>query len=324
MNKVVGLISPSAPITANCPRRLKKSIEQLEELGFGVKKGEYISEKTDFTAGTIEQRVEDIHDMFSDPEVDIIVSTIGGYNANDLLEYLDYDLIKENNGKLFVGYSDVTVLLQALHEFANVQTIYGPMALSQFGEYGGILSFTKESFLEVINNINTGKKYTLPVSEEFTEEFLLWDKDDNRERKMEANIGWYVVNEGKSNGILKGGNFRTLMTLAGTKYFPDLSNSVLFLEDDADESPATFQRMLMQLSQQESFSELKSLVFGRFQKDSNISLEIFSKIINRITKKHDIPVIGNVDFGHTDPVLSLPVGNEVKVNTSNKDITITL
>ncbi len=324
MNKVVGLISPSAPITANCPRRLKRSIEQLEELGFEVKKGEHISEKTDFTAGTIEQRVEDIHDMFSDPEVDIIISTIGGYNANDLLEYLDYDLIKKNNDKLFVGYSDVTVLLQALHEFANVQAIYGPMALPQFGEYGGILSFTKESFLEIINNINTGKKYSLPVSDEFTEEFLLWDEDDNRERKMEENTGWYIASKGKSKGVLKGGNFRTLMTLAGTKYFPDLSNSILFLEDDADESSATLQRMLIQLSQQENFSELEGLVFGRFQEDSNISLEAFSKIIKRTIKNYDIPVIANVDFGHTDPILSLPIGKKVKVDTNKKDITITL
>jgi muramoyltetrapeptide carboxypeptidase len=319
----IGIVAPSAPISAFCPRRTERGIEALKKLGFKVKLGKTAKKVHNFTAGTAEERVKDIHTMFVDPKVKAIMATIGGFNANDLLDKLDYTLIKDNN-KLFIGYSDMTVLLCALYEKSNVPTIMGPMLLPQFGEYPGILDFTKESFLQVVTNLGTKQQYKLPWSLEMTEEMLWWDKKDNRKRKMKKNSGWQIIQKGKADGHLMAANLNTLLRLAGTKYFPKLRGSVLFLEDDSDESAATVMRMLIQLRHMGVFKNVKGLVFGRFQEKSEIDMTLFKEMIDNALEGAKMPVIANGDFGHTDPMLSLPIGKKVLVNTDNNEIRIVL
>ena len=103
---------------------------------------------------------------------------------------------------MFIGYSDITVLLFALMKKSGVQTIMGPMVLPQFGEFSDILNFTKKSFGFVVSNIGTDKEYSLPMSMENTEEMLSWDKEDNRARKMNKNEGWKIIFNGKAEGRL--------------------------------------------------------------------------------------------------------------------------
>ncbi len=321
---VIGIISPSAPISAFCPKRLKRGLKYLESMGYKILKGENITKVDEFTAGTIEERVEDLHSMFANPKVKAIIATIGGYNANDLLDKLDYEMISKNNKKILIGYSDVTILLHALYKKSGVRGIMGPMILPQFAEFPKMQKFTETSFLYVTANLGTGETYKLPVSKEFTEEMLLWDKEDDRPRKMEANKGWDIINHGEAHGILIPANLNTMTKLIGTEYMLDLENAILFLEDDSEESAATIQRMLQQLKQAGHLDKIKGIVFGRFQKDSDITREQINKILSNMFGKIEFPVIANVDFGHTDPMLSLPLGNDVFVNTKERKIEIEL
>lgn len=317
----VGIVAPSAPVSAFCPRRMRRGIETIERMGYKVKLGKTVDKAEDYTAGTIAERVNDIHKMFLDPEVKAIMTTIGGYNANDLLDKLDYELIRKNN-KLFIGYSDITVLLFALMKKSGVQTIMGPMVLPQFGEFPDILNFTKKSFEFLVSNIGTDKEYSLPMSMENTEEMLSWDKEDDRARKMNKNEGWKIIFNGKAEGRLLAANLNTLSKLIGTEYMIDTEGSILFIEDDNEESASTLQRMLQQFKQAKLLDRVCGIVFGRFQKKSDITEEKLKNLLLNVFGEVNIPVISGVDFGHTDPMLSLPMGKTVKISTDGGNIRI--
>jgi muramoyltetrapeptide carboxypeptidase len=110
---MIGIVSPSSGIAALCPRRLQRGIEELKRLGFQVIVGKNAKKRNEYMAGTIEERIEDLHEMFANSEVKAIITTIGGTCSHQLLEDLDYNLIK-NNPKIFMGYSDITALHLAI------------------------------------------------------------------------------------------------------------------------------------------------------------------------------------------------------------------
>ena len=320
----IGILSPSSPVSAFCPKRLARGVEFLKKEGFNVLLGKSVSAISGFTAGSAKERAQDIMDMFIDERVKIIIATIGGYNANDVLDYLDYDLIARNNDKMFIGYSDSTILLHALNIKSKVKTIMGPMILPQFAEFPQMNKFSYDSFLEVVDNLGTGKTYKLPVSDTYTEEMLAWDKDDVRARKMIENKGWQIIAPGKASGHLIPANLNTLNELIGTEYMPNLDGAILFLEDDSDEEAATVQRMLTHLKQAGLVSGIRGLVFGRFQEKSDIGAGDLKVILKNVFGELSFPAICNFDFGHTDPMLSLPVNNAVSIDTESMIVEVEL
>ncbi len=315
----IGIVSPSAPTASSCPRRFDRAVSELEEIGFQVKVGEYAKKETGFTAGSPSERSKDLLEMFLDPQVDIIMPTIGGYNSNDLLLNFDFEKIQRED-TLFVGYSDNTILLHSLWVKSSVRTIHGPMLLPQFGELGGVHDFTKENFLQVITSIGSNESVNLPVSNEWTDEYLAWDKEDNRARNYRNNDGWSVIQEGCASGVLVAGNLNTLITLTGTEFFVDEDELVLFLEDVADQKPACIKRNLVHLRLSCS-SQISAIVLGRFPSSVGVK-HILDGMMQEIFP--NIPIISGVDFGHTDPVLSLPIESEVEVDTSAPRIRIRL
>jgi muramoyltetrapeptide carboxypeptidase len=319
----IGIVAPSSPVSAQCPRRTERGLETLRQLGYRLRVGKTVCRQTHHTAGTIQERVDDLHLMFLDDEVKVIIATIGGFNANDLLDRLDYDLIWSHN-KPFVGFSDITILLSVLHERCDVKSIMGPMLLPQFGEFPEMFSFTRESFLYVMENLGTGTVYQLPCAAKFTEELLWWDKEDDCPKKMQPNGGWTVIAPGQAEGRLMAANLSSIMRLPGTSYFPSFKDAVWFIEIDDLESAATFQRMLQQLKHTGALQQIKALLWGRFQHKSGVTLERLREILANIMGEIRIPMIANLDFGHTQPILSLPYGKQVMVSTDPEYVRIVL
>jgi muramoyltetrapeptide carboxypeptidase len=120
--------------------RFERGIDALGKLGYRtrvMKNARAVSDGVrDWLAGSRDQRLADLHDAFEDPEVQCVLSAIGGNHSAQLLEGLDLDLIREHP-KLFCGYSDTTTLLLALHGRTGLVTVYGPALLPEFGEIGG-------------------------------------------------------------------------------------------------------------------------------------------------------------------------------------------
>jgi muramoyltetrapeptide carboxypeptidase len=286
-----------------------------DTLGLKVIFGKHIEEIDDFNSSSIESRVSDLHEAFSNPKVKAIFTIIGGFNSNQLLRYIDWELIK-SNPKIFCGYSDITVLSNAIYAKTGLVTYSGPH-YSTFGQ-----KMLDDYNLEYLKKcLFSEEAFEVKPSLEWSND--RWFRDqDNRNRI--SNEGYWVINEGEAEGTIIGGNLCSINLLQGTEYMPAITDSILFIEDDNwSESPKVdFNRDLQSLIHLPSFSYVKGIMIGRFQKESDITREILIKIIKSKKELEHIPVIANVDFGHTDPMFTFPVGGTTKVETKSQNVKI--
>jgi len=284
---------------------LKKiAIERLEGLGLKVSFGRNVKEIDEFNSSSIQSRIEDLHEAFKDRSVKLVISAIGGFNSNQLLRYLDYELIK-SHPKIFCGFSDITALANAIYTKTSLVTYIGPHFLS-FGEKVGI-EYTLEYFKKCLFS---NKSFEIKPSKEWSDDRWMINQE---KRKFYPNEGWWVINEGEAIGEIIGGNLSTLNLLQGTEFFPSLNGKILFLEDDELSTPQIFDRDLQSLIHQPEFEKIKGIVIGRFQIKSNMSKQLLEKIIKSKKELKRIPVIANVDFGHTTPQITFPIGGKAKI-----------
>ena len=285
--------------------------ERLESLGLEVVFApNAIDENWDYMgSSSIEKRVSDIHTAFSDKSVKGIMTIIGGANSNQLLKYLDYDLIRENP-KVFCGFSDITALENAILAKTGLITYYGPH-FSSLGMKKGC-DYTFEHFIKML--ITDGKDDVEPSQ--------IWSDDlwflDQEKREFEANEGYWNIHNGIAEGTIIGGNLGTYNLLLGTSYRPKFEkDTILFIEDTEGSTLADFERNLQALIYQDDFVNVKGIVIGRFQKGSKVTREGLEFIINTKAELKDLPIIANVDFGHSAPLLTIPLGGHAKLENGH-------
>lgn len=289
----IGIIAPASCTTYEKVLEAKKNIE---DMGYQVILGECTKKQWYSYAGTDEERAEEINSFFDDKSIDAIICMRGGYGSNRLIELLDFEVIKRNP-KIFVGYSDITTLHIALNEKANLITFHGPMAVSNFtGNYN---RDTYENFIEMLSN----SKYEQSI------------KNITKELK--------VLNEGRAKGKLVGGNLATLIATLGTEYDLDYNGKILFLEE-IGEKTYKIDRFLNQLKKHGVFEKIEGLVLGDFknciqdsEKDMTL-LEVFQNYFKELKK----PVIYNFESGHSEPMLTLPLGAICEIDTYNKELKV--
>jgi muramoyltetrapeptide carboxypeptidase len=311
----IRVISPSQSMSLISGNARIVAQKRFEELGLKLTFGANIEESDDFTSSSVAMRVDDMHNAFNDPDVKGIITVIGGFNSNQLLREIDWDIIK-NNPKVFCGFSDITALNNAILTKTGLVT-YSGLHYSSFG---------MENYFNY--SLDYFKKCLMTDGEMLIEQSKEWTDDqwflDQEKRTPIANEGWLIINEGQAQGRIIGGNMCTLNLLQGTEYMPDLTDSVLFLEDDEESHPEHFDRNLVSLIQQPGFSGVKAIVIGRFQNASNMTNDLLIKIIKSKKELANTPVIANIDFGHTSPIVTFPVGGEVKleIKQQNSEIKI--
>jgi len=292
--------------------------EKLEEMGYKVSFGKHINESDEFHSSSIESRISDLHDAFEDKNVKCILTTIGGFNSNQLLKYINWDIIK-NNPKIFCGYSDITTLNNAIFIKTGLVNYSGPH-YSTFGQkkyFEYIVEYFKKC-LEINNSFDI-------VPSKFWSDASWWR--DQEKRSLIKNEGYWILNEGTAKGTTIGGNLCTFGLLRGTEYFPDLTDTVIFIEDDDTGNNSfivEFDRNLQALIHQPNFNKVKGLIIGRFNIASNFTKELLLKVIKSKKELNSIPIIGNVDFGHTDPKITFPIGGTINLLVENNNIKITI
>ncbi|MBD3279086.1 MAG: LD-carboxypeptidase [Candidatus Pacebacteria bacterium] len=287
--------------------------ERFAELGLNLTFSEHVYEIDDFDSSSIQSRIEDLHNAFEDNSVKLIITVIGGFNSNQLLKYIDYNLISQNP-KTLCGYSDITALANAIYAKTGLVTYSGPHYFT-FGDKKG-LDYTLEYFRKAL--FSSGSFVIEPSMKWSNDRWV--GKQDNR--NFIDNDGYWIINEGQAEGTIIGGNQCTLNLLQGTEYMPSLSNSVLFLEDDYEAHPATFDRDLQSLIHQPDFDKVNGIVIGRFQPESKMTKELLTQIITTKKELNSLPVIGNVDFGHTTPQITFPIGGTVEVKADSKKVSL--
>lgn len=255
---------------------------------------------------TVEKRVADIHTAFADKSVKAILTIIGGANSNQLVKFLDYDLIK-NNPKIFCGFSDITALHSAIRAKTGLETYYGPHFSSLGMKHG--CDYTFNHFIKML--VTDGKDEVEP-SEIWSDD--LWFLDQEK-REFEANEGYWNIHSGQAKGEINGGNLCTFNLLLGTPYRPEFKpDTILFVEDTEVSPLADFERNLQALICQPDFKNVKGLVIGRFQKGSKVTREGLEFILNTKPELKDLPILANVDFGHSSPLLTIPLGGTATLN----------
>jgi muramoyltetrapeptide carboxypeptidase len=303
----IGVVAPSSAVAAQCPRRFERGIAGVEALGLHVEipAGARAQSSLGYTSASPRKRADDINRMYADPEIDALLTTIGGYGANHILEYLDLDVIAAAP-KFLIGYSDTTVLQAALWQSIGLTSIAGPALLPQFGEYSGLHPFTAEAFGQVVGSPEPPG--VLPSSRRMVSEIQRWDVDDSRARREEPVFGPRTLLPGAAEGWLAPINLESLLALAGTAWFPDLDEALLIIEA-AEITPAPrLHQGLHQLRHLGVFKKLAGLIVGRFDPRSNCSPEILDACLGDVLGSSQLPVVCDLDFGHTDPLLSLPWG----------------
>lgn len=310
----IRVIAPARSLSMSFIQNVKEdAVKKFEKLGFMLTFGKHVEEIDEFSSTSIESRVEDLHQAFQDRSVKMLITVIGGFNSNQLLKYLDYEMIK-NNPKIICGYSDITALTNAIFAKTGMVTYSGP----HFFNFGDQKSFedTWEYFEKCLLRSNT---YKVEPSDKWSDD--LWANDQNN-RKFVDNDGYLVINEGNAEGTIVGGNLCTFNLLQGSEYMPSLKDSVLFIEDDYESDPATFDRDLQSLIHQPGFNGVRGIVIGRFQVKSGVTNEDLRKIINTKKELNDIPVLANADFGHTTPMITYPIGGKAKLSGNSRDATL--
>jgi len=153
-----------------------------------------------------------------------------------------------------------------------------------------------------------------------------WSDDrwyiDQKKRDLIKNDGWLIINEGNAEGTILGANLCTFNLLQGTEYLPDISDAVLFLEDDAESKIVNFDRDLQSITHLPNFDKVRGIAIGRFQNASGVKNNELIKVIKSKRELDNIPVIANVDFGHTSPIITFPIGGEVELTASAKNSSI--
>jgi muramoyltetrapeptide carboxypeptidase len=272
----VGVAAPGARFDKT---RLDQGIACLKSLGFGVKVPAEIFDQKRYLAGDDRCRAEVIHDLAVDPDIKGIICARGGFGAMRMLSHLDWHLI-ETHPKLFVGFSDATALLTAVMQQARTGVVHGPNLVS-LAEADPV---TRTAFLDAVTGRVTGVSIDRGV----------------------------CVAPGCAEGILAGGNLATLTHLLGTKFAPDFSQAVVFLED-VGEPAYKIDRMLTQMKLAGVFTRVRGVITGTFERCDHP--EYLPEIFADIFGEYQIPVLMGLDAGHGAVNLSLPMGCPIHLDT---------
>lgn len=305
----IRVIAPARSLNIISEETRNIANKRLKEMGLNISFSKNCEVQDEFVSSSIEGRINDLHEAFLDENVKGILTVIGGYNSNQLLNYIDYDLIK-NNPKILCGYSDITALSNAIYRKTGLVTYSGPH-YSTFGMKNGI-EYTIEYFKKCLFS---NEAFYIEPSEEWSDDLWFLDQDN---RTFHRNKGYKVINKGKADGKIIGGNLCTLNLLQGTQYMPDLTDTILFLEDDELTFLENFDRDLQSLIHQPDFHKVKGIVLGRFQVGSKMEEEKLLRIISSKKELQNIPIVSNVNFGHTSPHITFPVGGYVELHADQE------
>lgn len=314
----IGIVSPSWGGAGLFPHRVENGIRQLERLGFQVKLGRHALNSSGIVSDSAEKRVSDLHEMFRDREVRLILAAIGGDHSCHLLPLLDFDLIAENP-KILMGFSDITVLNVAIWRETGLVTLNGPSLLTDFAEYPEMLEYTRSAFLQAVCQPRPiGQVMPSPW---WTEEVLDWNekRDLERPRAGEPSAGWSWLKDGIAEGVLVGGCLESLQHLRGTRFWPSFEDSILFIEtSEAAPPPAWLDGTLMDYENMGVFSRLSGLLVGRPMRYSSEQRQQLRDVVLERTRHFSFPIIMDMDFGHTAPQFVLPLGCRARIDSDKR------
>lgn len=306
----IRIVSPSSSIERiGGLQANQQAIDTLENLGFTLSFSKNYFENDRVGSASIKSRVEDLHAAYLDESVDAILATIGGFNSNELLPYLDYDLIAKHP-KILCGYSDTTALLNAIFTKTGQYTYMGP----SFSSFKMIANqdYQSRSWLKAMTEVS----YSLVPREKWGSN--AWYDPSAEQTYKETK--WKVYHHGQASGTAIGGNLSTFGLLRGTEYAPKLEDYILFVEEAEEDDYIEFERNFAAILQ--AYPNPKAILIGRFPKECLMTEELLHFILDKHPILQEIPVFYDLDFAHTQPLFTITIGAKVTLDTQTQTITI--
>ena len=281
----IGLVSPSENVIEDDKKDIEESVKLLKKAGYKVIFGRNVYKNTTGYGATAKEKADDINEMYSNKDVKAILSVKGGFNSNSVYEYLNLELIKENN-KILCGYSDATSYINYIHEKTGNSCFIGPN-LKSLNSWE-----TDYSFKEMLKHFERGN-------------LNLLENDDE----------CICINQGIAIGKLVGGNLSLITNMIEEL---DFYGKILFIEELAIESPpALVSNYMYKLKQRGVFNNISGLWLGNYEGEYPIE-KIFLDTVSDLKLK--IPVIKSNNFGHTERKMTIPLGVNAKIENNKIEL----
>ncbi|MCR2033192.1 S66 family peptidase [Anaerofustis stercorihominis] len=277
-NDKIGIVACSNGINVKKKEEIKELVIILKNMGFVPILGNNIFADNSIFCGSSIEKAKSLMDFYINNEIKAIFDVSGGDIANEILDFLDYDVIK-NNPKPFFGYSDLTTVINALYRKTG--------AVSYLYQIRNLVSECRETQTkDFYNSLFLGKNDLFDFNYKF-------------------------IRGNKLKGTVLGGNIRCLLKLAGTEYFPDFQNKVLFLESRSGNEGAMIS-YLTQLKQMGIFNKISGVILGKFSQmeRENIKPKAEELILN-VTKDKSFPIVKTSDIGHNKNSKCMIIGKDI-------------
>jgi muramoyltetrapeptide carboxypeptidase len=278
----IGLVAPAGPLVNR--ENFVAGVEMLQQKGFRVVYNENLLSGSGYLAGSDKERAADFNRLWADPAVKGLVAARGGYGSLRIADLVDMAQIRKKP-KMLVGFSDLTVLLQAIYKKTGLVTFHGPVVST-------LAKSDRESQAVFFKTLN--------------------GRDPSPLKPAKAAI----IKDGSAAGILLGGNLATLTHLIATPYEPVWDRAILFVEDTG-EPPYRLDRFLTHLASAGRLQQIKGLILGTFSDDDGRELKEAQEAVQtraaELLAGHDIPIWGNFPAGHGSRNWTLPVGCQAEM-----------
>ncbi len=272
----IGIVAPAGPFD---DETFGRGTRILEKLGFEVFVPPQLLEAKGYLAGSDQRRAKFVNQMFADKSIDAVMCARGGYGSIRILPLLDYEIMADNP-KVFIGFSDITVLLNVLNNRCAMATFHGPVVTS-------LADSSDETRIALLQAVSSDTRFEVKVP------------------------GGTAVKAGSGTGAVCGGNLTTLCHLVGTPYLPSFTHKILFLEDRA-EAPYRIDRMLVHMKLAGCFENLAGIVLGSFEDCG--SMESILNSVSEIFAPYPIPILAGLDAGHGKHNITIPLGIEATLD----------
>ena len=295
----IRVIAPARNMNLLSDDTIKRAISRLNKEWFKITFWKNVYETDIFMSSPVEARIEDLHDAFKDKKVKAIFSVVWWYSSNQMLKYIDYDLIR-NNPKILCWFSDITTLTVAIYAKTWLVWYSWPHFSSWWIKYG--FEYSIDYFKKCC--VYSNPYDIMPSDKRSDDEWYL----DQENREFIPNDGYKVVNNWYAKWKIIWWHLPCLVSLLWTEYFPNIDEDIiLFLEQDEEFTPQIFDRHLQQLIHTKYFKYVKWIVIWRFQKKTNMTDNKLLYILQTKKELKNIPIIYNVNFWHTMPFITFPV-----------------
>ncbi|ESP90825.1 MULTISPECIES: S66 family peptidase [Pseudoalteromonas] len=327
----IAVLSPSTGLPSVFPQVYHQGLSNLKALGFNVVEYPTATMDIDEVFNSPQARARDLNNAFGDDNIDGIISTIGGSDSARILKYLDAEIIKANP-KFIMGFSDFTAVSAFIHQLGIV-TFNGPSVMAGFAQIHNM----SDEYQTYVRSFIYGEhnESEFPVFTHFSDGYPDWSEPSaaGQLKPQQINTGprFYQGDSAKkykASGPLFGGCIEVLEMLKGTQYWPRQDfwrGKVLFLETSQEKPAIDYVRYwLRNYGVMGVFEQLSGLVFGRARDYSDDEKQLLDEVILSVVKEEfgcdKLPIVTNLDFGHTDPQMILPLGISIEIDVQKQKI----